>query len=94
MGMQLTIQYKNLPLTYEVTPQESNIYILKLNGEVSTINGEYVPQKMVIRRKGKIWISDLENYHDLVNILVEEIDRFTTDTNPAETVPTKTGTIY
>lgn len=94
MGLQLTVRYNNLPITYEVTPQESNIYILKLDEQVSEVNGSYVPQKLVIRRKGKIWISDLENYHDLVNALMEEINKFTSDTNDSETIAYKTGTIY
>lgn len=94
MGLQLSIRYNNLPLTYDVTPQETNIYILKLDEETSQVNGSYVPQKMVIRRKGKIWISDLENYHELVDALVVEIDKFTADSNNAETIPGKTGTIY
>ena len=94
MGLQLTIRYNNLPVTYEVTPQESNIYILKLDEGASKVNGSYVPQKMVIRRKGKIWISDLENYHDLVNALMEEIDKFTSEPNNPETITYKTGTIY
>lgn len=94
MGLQLTVQYNNLPVTYEVTPQESNIYILKLDEGASEVNGSYVPQKMVIRRKGKIWISDLENYHDLVNALMEEIDKFTSETSNTETLAYKTGTIY
>jgi hypothetical protein len=94
MGMQLSIRYNNLPITYDVTPQESNIYILKLDEAISEVNGAYVPQKMVIRRKGKIWISDLENYHELVNALMEEIDKFSSDTPNTEMISYKTGTIY
>lgn len=94
MGLQLSIRYNNLPLTYDVTPQEANIYILKLDEGVSQVNGSYIPQKMVIRRKGKIWISDLENYHELVDALVVEIDKFTSESSHTETIPSKTGTIY
>lgn len=94
MGLQLSIKYNNLLLTYNVTPQESDIYILKLDEAVSAVNGSYVPQKMVIRKKGKIWISDLENYHELVNALVEEIDKFSGDSSNVETAYQKTGTIY
>lgn len=94
MGLQLSIRYNNLPLTYDVTPQESDIYILKLDEGISQVNGAYVPQKMVIRRKGKIWISDLENYHELVQALMEEIDKFSADSNDSETRYYKTGTIY
>jgi hypothetical protein len=94
MGMQLSVRYNNLPITYDVTPQESNIYILKLDEGASEVNGAYVPQKMVIRRKGKIWISDLENYHELVNTLMEEIDKFSSDTPNTDMLSYKTGTIY
>lgn len=94
MGLQLSIKYNNLPLTYDVTPQESDIYILKLDGAPSTVNGAYVPQKMVIRKKGKIWISDVEDHHELVNALVEEIDKFSRESNDVETTYKKTGTIY
>jgi hypothetical protein len=94
MGLQLSILYNDLPVTYDVTPQESDIYILKLDEGASKANGSYVPQKMVIRRKGKIWICDLENYHDLVRALMEEIDKFTSDTSNTETISYKTGTIY
>lgn len=94
MGLQLSIKYNNLPLTYDVTPQESDIYILKLDEALSEVNGSYVPQKMVIRKKGKIWISDVENYHELVNALVVEIDKFSADSNNVETTYKKTGTIY
>lgn len=75
MGLQLTVQYHNIPVTYDVAPQEADIFILKLNEEVTSTNGEEVPQKMVIRKKGKIWISDSENYPELVNALTEQINR-------------------
>ena len=76
MGLQLAIQYNDHPLTYDVTPQESEVYILKLNSSLSTVNGEFVPQKVVIRKKGKIWVSDQENCQDLAKALMEEINKF------------------
>lgn len=76
MGLQLTVQYHNMPVTYDVVPQETEVYILKLNESVFNTNGTEVPQKLIIRKKGKIWISDVENYAELVNALTIEINRF------------------
>jgi len=79
MGLQLAIQYNNQPLTYEVTPQESEVYILKLNtsdGTVKSTNGDFVPLKLVIRKKGKIWVSDQESCQEIAQALMEEINKF------------------
>ena len=34
---------------------------------------------MIIRRKGKIWISDLEDHRELVSSLTAEISQFRTE---------------
>ena len=76
MGIQIAIQYHNLPVTYDVTIQENKVYLLRLCTQNRTANGEYIPEKMVIRRKGKIWISDMDNYEELVAHLTREIIQF------------------
>lgn len=76
MALQIAISYRNFCLTYDVNIQEEGIYQLRLNEQPSSDKNEYVPEKMVIRRKGKIWISDLENYTELVDKLTAEIVSF------------------
>jgi len=76
MGIQIAIQYKQAPVTYDVTIQEDKIYHLRLNGENHCKNGDYIPEKIVIRRKGKIWISDMDNYDELISSLTNEIIQF------------------
>jgi hypothetical protein len=78
MGLQLAIQYNNQPLTYDVTPQESEVCILKLASAysgVATTNGDFVPMKVVIRRKGKIWVSDQESCQEIAQALMDEINK-------------------
>jgi hypothetical protein len=79
MALQILIQYRNYPVTYEVTLQEEDIYHLRLSE--GNYHEEYIPQKFFIRRKGKIWISDLEDYRELVNAMVAEIENFQTTYN-------------
>ena len=71
MALQISIQYQQRPLTYDVSVQEEEVYLLRLNKGQK--NGDYVPEKLFIRKKGKIWVSDLENYSELVESLTREI---------------------
>lgn len=77
MPMQISVQYHSKPVTYSVMMQEENIYLLRLleEGE-NNCNDRYIPEKMVIRKKGKIWISDVEDYPELVDSLTAEITQF------------------
>ena len=77
--MKIMVRYKDAPLVYDVTRQEDDIYQLRLHGQQDNSGDGYVPEKVVIRKKGKIWISDLENYHELVNSLTAEISQFKTE---------------
>ncbi len=70
------VHYKDVPLIYDVTRQEDDIYHLRLYGQKDNSGDKYVPEKMVIRKKGKIWISDLEDYRELVSSLTAEITQF------------------
>ena len=81
MALQIRIQYRDQPVTYDVTSQDEEIYHLRLTGRENKRNEDYVPEKVVIRRKGKIWISDLENYEELVNSLTKEIWSFNANHN-------------
>ena len=80
MGIQIAIQYKNKPLTYDVLIQEDKIYYLRLTPQTAR-NGEYIPEKIVIRKKGKIWISDMDNYDELIGSLTQELIQFNPDEN-------------
>lgn len=78
MGLLISISYNNHPVTYNVTKHQEGVYHLRLAQVQETGNENYLPEKMVIRRKGKIWISDLENYTELVGKLTNEISNFNT----------------
>jgi len=79
MAFQLSIQYRNTTLVYDVSVQEEQVYLLRLSNENQPANGEYVPEKIVIRRKGKLWVSDMDNNDELFNCLIKEIIRFAPD---------------
>jgi len=76
MGLLISISYNDQPVTYDVTLHEDEIYHLRLAQQQERGNENYIPQKVVIRKKGKIWISDLENYQELVAKLTAEISNF------------------
>jgi len=76
MGLLISISYHNQPVTYDITIHEDEIYHLRLAQKQEAGNENYVPEKLVIRRKGKLWISDLENYEELVEKLTTEICNF------------------
>ncbi len=67
-------------MIYDIVMQEDNVYQLRL-GQSQRTNGGYIPEKMVIRKKGMVWISDSENYTELVNALTEEINTFSSSGN-------------
>ncbi|RYY98258.1 MAG: hypothetical protein EOO11_08615 [Chitinophagaceae bacterium] len=75
MGLQIVVDWNRQPVTYDVTAHEKDIYRLCLN-EVTPPGECYIPSKINIRRKGKLWVSDLENYNELVNALLVELTRF------------------
>lgn len=76
MGLLISISYRDQPVTYNVTIHQDGIYHLRLAQGQERGNKNYVPEKVVIRRKGKVWISDLENYAELVDKLTDEICNF------------------
>ncbi|RYZ57535.1 MAG: hypothetical protein EOO14_10875 [Chitinophagaceae bacterium] len=76
MALKIMVLYKEAPLVYDVTRQEDDIYQLRLFGQKENSGDDYVPEKVIIRKKGKIWVSDLENYPELVNSLTAEILQF------------------
>ena len=76
MGLLISISYNDQPVTYDVTLHEDEVYHLRLAQRQEEGNKNYLPEKMVIRKKGKIWISDLENYNELVEKLTTEICNF------------------
>ena len=76
MGLLISISYNDQPVTYSVTLHEDEVYHLRLAQRQEEGNKNYLPEKIVIRKKGKIWISDLENYNELVEKLTTEICNF------------------
>lgn len=76
MGLLISISYNNQPVTYDVTLHQEEVYHLRLAQSQEGGNENYLPEKMMIRKKGKIWISDLENYTELVGKLTNEISNF------------------
>ena len=76
MALKVMVQYKELPVIYDVTRQDDDVYLLRLHDDQNNSGDSYIPQKMVIRKKGKIWISDLEDYKELVGALTAEISQF------------------
>jgi hypothetical protein len=49
---------------------------LQLYGPENNSGDSYVPAKMIIRKKGMVWISECENYQELVSSLTAEITQF------------------
>ena len=79
MALKVMVQYKDAPLIYDVTKQEDDVYQLRLHNQKNNNGDDYVPEKMIIRKKGKIWISDLEDHRELVDSLTAEICQFKTE---------------
>jgi hypothetical protein len=78
MSLKISVDYKGSTLIYDVEMQEENIYQLRLDGKEAGItpHEEYVPEKIVIRKKGMVWISDSENYTELIEALTNQIRHF------------------
>jgi hypothetical protein len=76
MAIQILIQYKNHPVAFNVKTQEKDIYHLCRNADQNHINGEYIPGKIIIRRKGKIWVSDIDTCPELIGALTTEVIKF------------------
>jgi hypothetical protein len=81
MALHIFIHYKNQPLTYAVTQQEEDVFHLRLSEDTQRAGDSYVPEKFYIRRKGQIWVSDLEDYGELVSCLTDEIENFQSKNN-------------
>jgi hypothetical protein len=76
MSLQIVIQYRSVPVTYNLTADEGDVYHFRLREPENGLDKSYIPEKLVIRRKGKIWVSDLEDYTELVSVLTQEIENF------------------
>lgn len=72
MALKVVVQYRKAAVVFDVARQEDEVYCLRLSGD--TDNGkEHIPQKIIIRKKGKIWVSDMENYPELLAKLTAEV---------------------
>lgn len=76
MGLLISISYNDHPVTYDVTLHEDGIFHLSLAQKQVAGNENYIPEKVLLRGKGMIWISDLENYNELVGKLTTELLNF------------------
>ena len=65
--------YKGKPVHYNASTEDGDIFHLRLESENGTSNKDYVPEKIIIRKKGQIWVSDLEDYEELVDKLIANI---------------------
>lgn len=74
MGLTISVQYNGQPLAYTIVMQEENVYQLRFQQENKT--GSFIPEKMITRKKGMVWVSDCENYRELVAALTAEITGF------------------
>jgi len=79
MALQILVYYKDHPLAFNVKTQEKEIYHLCRSQEENHVNGEYIPEKIIIRRKGKIWVSDIETSPELIDALTTEVIKFNRD---------------
>lgn len=80
MAIQVSVNFRGNHLTYDVESSQEEVYILRMCENSKNATTTELPQKMVIRRKGKLWISDAENYTELVSSLKEEISGFSANT--------------
>ncbi|HWJ29683.1 MAG TPA: hypothetical protein VNS32_24310 [Flavisolibacter sp.] len=74
MGLQILVQYRETPVIFNVSIPEEDVYQLRLFQQIE--QGAYIPEKITIRKKGKIWISDIEDHGELINALTAEIVKF------------------
>ncbi|HEV7620787.1 MAG TPA: hypothetical protein VGO09_03590, partial [Flavisolibacter sp.] len=74
MAIEISVNYHAKKITYLVEAIGDEIYTLRLNS--TNVANEFVPNKLVIRRKGKIWITDMENYKELAGLLINELFDF------------------
>jgi hypothetical protein len=81
MGLQILVTYRGTPVTYDVVMQEENVYQLRLNESASgaTQENSSIPAKIILRKKGMIWVSDSDNHEDLIQALAHEINTLSTN---------------
>ena len=67
--------YKGKGVRYNASSEDGDVFHLRLESNNGTSNKDYVPEKLVIRKKGQIWVSDLEDYEELVDRLIASISQ-------------------
>jgi hypothetical protein len=72
MALKVVVNYKASEMIFDVIKQENDVYCLRKSGSPDS-GKDYIPQKIIIRRKGKIWISDVENHIELMGLLITEV---------------------
>lgn len=76
MALQLLVHHDGQPVTYQVISEGESIYRLLL--DPSHPDDGTLPSKINIRRKGRLWVSDLEDDDALVQSLMSELDKWKT----------------
>ena len=79
MALQVVVRFEDRPVTYQVISDEKNIYRLLLHESTPGYADGLMPSKINIRRKGKIWVSDLEDDNALVQSLMCELKKLNKD---------------
>lgn len=82
MALLIAVTYRDKPLAYTVTNPAREIFVLRMQGSQIS-GGDFLPEKIVIRRKGKIWVSDAAECPELIHLLTNEIRNFNAKTKAA-----------
>jgi hypothetical protein len=76
MAFQLNVEYRNHPVCCDLTAQEESVYLLCLTNNNTDRSGDYIPEKIVIRKKEKRWVRDMDNTSELANFSIKEMILF------------------
>ena len=77
MALQLLVQHDGQPVTYQIIAEGESVYRLLL--DPAHPDDGTLPAKINIRRKGKLWVSDLEDDNALVQSLMGELIKLNND---------------
>ena len=82
MALFISSAYRNKPVMYSIDNPGDDIYLLRLHGPQGA-GDDFLPGKIVLRRKGKIWVSDAENCPELIQQLTAEVRHLNTKNKAA-----------
>ena len=73
MHYNIHTNYQGRQVVYEASSEDGDVFHLRLQSNNEGGNETYIPEKIVIRKKGKLWVSDIDNYPELVDKLIVSI---------------------